>query len=584
MRKSNQNHGYHGHFASAPEYSIYPQPMDASRLLPKCKNPNDKKEQRQYIDLFMQQFGGTFEKAVSFTDASGKKLNISPRMFKDRNKKGYKIFKNGREQYLLMLAEAIKNPTEIWEDTKKGGNTAIRKYVATYRLGNERVSGVIVFDLMNGRWEGTTAHQRKSPDTVRNGNLIYTAEGIKKSRLLCQSSGPLPELAIKGARTCKRLNQNISPPKNEFNKSLRSGLWLRKGLNESFGSSEIAETAAHCTLGRRTGVNGEISSTVRLKNVKVVDDRLHNTLQKSESPSDSIKPQAQNDILAAAMYLLKSGESRITLRKSQMAFDFNAHDHHVAYTRTSKNGVVSQIQQKGAPHKIYHAGADIPSHKLNDDTYWTHDKDAAEKGYLGHRPEANKLHEAEFHGDKPAGDDVVIKTAKRLGFDEDDLELYTPASAFDKTLFPAKLVDKLKDELRKQGYSHIEATDITPPGDFQKEFKAVIPLVPVKHLSKSFCAEGLLQITKSNGGEYGTDGRAEVRKESGNAEASTGGSGRDGQEGCRESEICKSQAEDGQVQAEGRPGQGSSGCSSTSAYAVARKAGAQAFMLRKSRR
>ena len=181
--KGNPNHGWHGYFASSPGYSIYPQPMDASKLLPKCANPHDKKEQRKYIDLFMQQFGGTFEKNVTFTDASGKTLKISPRMFKDRQTGKYKIFKNGREQYLLMLAEAIKNPTEIWEDTatRKGQTTSIRRYVATYRIENEQVSGVIVFDLINGTWEGTTAHQRKSPDTTRTGHLVYAAEGIKKA-------------------------------------------------------------------------------------------------------------------------------------------------------------------------------------------------------------------------------------------------------------------------------------------------------------------------------------------------------------------------------------------------------------------
>lgn len=50
--------------------------------------------------------------------------------------------------------------------------------------------------------------------------------------------------------------------------------------------------------------------------------------------------------------------NRLLIRKSQMAFDFNgaSHDHHVAYTRTSASGTVSQIQAKGVQHKIeaYH--------------------------------------------------------------------------------------------------------------------------------------------------------------------------------------------------------------------------------------
>jgi hypothetical protein len=171
---------------------------------------------------------------------------------------------------------------------------------------------------------------------------------------------------------------------------------------------------------------------------------------------------------------------RAALRKSQMGFDFaNGHDHHVGYTRTNASGTVSQIKAKGSPHTIYHAGANVPTHTLNSDAYWTHEKDVAEKGYLHSRPEVDTLHTAEFHGDNPATDDVVLSTAKRLGFDEDDIEMYTPATIFDKNVFPPRLVDKLKKELAKKGYSHIEATDITPPGDYQKEFKAIIPLVPV---------------------------------------------------------------------------------------------------------
>lgn len=37
------------------------------------------------------------------------------------------------------------------------------------------------------------------------------------------------------------------------------------------------------------------------------------------------------------------------IRKSQMSFDFGAHDHHKAYDRTNASGTVSHIQQKGTP-------------------------------------------------------------------------------------------------------------------------------------------------------------------------------------------------------------------------------------------
>jgi len=223
--KGNPNHGWHGRFASAPstnakpDHSIMPQPMDASMLLPKCSNPDDREEQKKYINLFMQQFGGSMDKSVSYTDSTGKKLNISPRMFKDRKTGEYKIFKNGREQYLLMLAHAIKNPTEIWEDTeiRRGKPTTVRRYVATYRIGGEKVSGVIVFDLMNGRWEGTTAHQRTNVETVRTGTIVYSE--IKKAACFANPVARYPYSQSREHGRTSGLTKILSLPENKFNKS-----------------------------------------------------------------------------------------------------------------------------------------------------------------------------------------------------------------------------------------------------------------------------------------------------------------------------------------------------------------------------
>ena len=56
-----------------------------------------------------------------------------------------------------------------------------------------------------------------------------------------------------------------------------------------------------------------------------------------------------HDALKKAIEL--SEQMTEVLRKSQMSLDFSApaHDHHVAYTRTSASGTVSNIQSKGSP-------------------------------------------------------------------------------------------------------------------------------------------------------------------------------------------------------------------------------------------
>ncbi|BEH11835.1 hypothetical protein GSUET_34470 [Geobacter sulfurreducens subsp. ethanolicus] len=219
LRKSNPNHGEHGHFASLPSHSIDPQPMDASMLLPKCQNPDDKAEQKRYINLFMAEFGGSIDKPVTFTDVTGKKLRISSRMFKDRKTGKYKIFKNGRERYLLMLASALKNPTEIWEDTatRRGNATPIRRYVTTYRIGSEQISGVIVFDLLAGQWEGTTAHQRKSIDAVRTGTLVYSA--MKKAACFANPVARYPDCAMRMPGRASGLTKTLSDQQDCVNKS-----------------------------------------------------------------------------------------------------------------------------------------------------------------------------------------------------------------------------------------------------------------------------------------------------------------------------------------------------------------------------
>jgi hypothetical protein len=56
------------------------------------------------------------------------------------------------------------------------------------------------------------------------------------------------------------------------------------------------------------------------------------------------------------MYLLKS-----YLTKSQLSLF--GHDHHIAYTRTNKNGTVSQIKQKGPVHE--QGALDFTAHHRN---------------------------------------------------------------------------------------------------------------------------------------------------------------------------------------------------------------------------
>lgn len=69
-----------------------------------------------------------------------------------------KIQKNGREQYLLLLADTIKNPQEIWIDVIDRGDKLLikRRYINIYTNDAGEVAGFAVFDLVGNEWRGTT--------------------------------------------------------------------------------------------------------------------------------------------------------------------------------------------------------------------------------------------------------------------------------------------------------------------------------------------------------------------------------------------------------------------------------------------
>ncbi|MDD2736065.1 MAG: PBECR2 nuclease fold domain-containing protein [Desulfuromonadaceae bacterium] len=347
--KSNQNHGYHGQFASAPSANLaqrkFPvEPFDASLLLPEIDKDkkDDKEEQKRHINLFMAEFGGSVDKPVWFKDATNRKIRISARMFKDRQTGKYKIFKNGRERYLLMLAAALKNPTEIWEDTrvKNGKTVSVRKYVATYRIGNEKMSGLIVFDLINGNWEGTSAHQRANINSARTGTQIYSA--LKKADCFAPYKwARYPDSAKRMPGRTISLPATISPPARESNKSLAGGYLLKsarlagRGTARDFDTrvtvkAEPASTSGSKTIFLRDNRATTLASArTRHHQINlggptiVISRRSHNNLQTQNRPSAHIKPAPQNDIrhLPALLKAARTLHGRIDFNGLQVSIE-----------------------------------------------------------------------------------------------------------------------------------------------------------------------------------------------------------------------------------------------------------------------
>lgn len=111
-----------------------------------------------YLAAFMAEFNAKPDEAVYFKDVIGNLLPISKELFINRSNGELKIQKNGREQYLLLLADTIKNPQEIWIDVIDRGDKLLikRRYINIYTNDAGEVAGFAVFDLVGNEWRGTT--------------------------------------------------------------------------------------------------------------------------------------------------------------------------------------------------------------------------------------------------------------------------------------------------------------------------------------------------------------------------------------------------------------------------------------------
>jgi len=158
-----------------------PQAVKAEQLLPAMKRGKEEAYARQFLQAFDADIG----KPVVFTDAAGEAVVISEALFKNVRGK-WKIAKRGRERFLLLLAEAIKNPDEIWTamEWNRSLNKAMvrRRYVTRFALTDGSRPGFAVFEYGSKEWSGVTVYAREfaTPDefdqeveNMRRGIRLY---------------------------------------------------------------------------------------------------------------------------------------------------------------------------------------------------------------------------------------------------------------------------------------------------------------------------------------------------------------------------------------------------------------------------
>jgi SPP1 gp7 family putative phage head morphogenesis protein len=155
--------------------------LNGSNEMPPPKNLNlqvfDKgKDDKFYLTQFMQQFGGAYDDQVIIEAKTGlHKLLVSDELFTNHKKGDYKIAKQGREQYVLYIADTILNPDEIRLEEGDFGDQHLY-FLSRYLIKKEIMNVLAVFRKTKKVWTGWTGYQNFRSDyfeTKRTGQLIY---------------------------------------------------------------------------------------------------------------------------------------------------------------------------------------------------------------------------------------------------------------------------------------------------------------------------------------------------------------------------------------------------------------------------
>lgn len=161
-------------------------PFDANLLLPSGK------DDAWYVSQFLARFDASVDRPAVFEDVTGEPLLITSELFLDRAKTAkrggpvLKVQKNGREAYLLMLAETIMRPDEIWQSLEyhhvRQQLIVRRRYLAWWEIEGLEKQGLSVFEWSTMWWNGITTFDigstgSEEPDAYaerqRTGKLVY---------------------------------------------------------------------------------------------------------------------------------------------------------------------------------------------------------------------------------------------------------------------------------------------------------------------------------------------------------------------------------------------------------------------------
>jgi hypothetical protein len=139
-----------------------------------------RKDDRFYTDSFLDEFGFRETRGGVFTDKIGEPLIISDELFRGADG-SMKVRKRGRERYLPMLAETVKEPYEIWlvpmQENRTGRIVLRKRFLRGFSTGpDNKLAGFAAFEYGPDGWNGVTAFRPDElsyVDKARNGVLLY---------------------------------------------------------------------------------------------------------------------------------------------------------------------------------------------------------------------------------------------------------------------------------------------------------------------------------------------------------------------------------------------------------------------------
>lgn len=148
---------------------------DPARLLPGIKEMGGLSEEA-YVTRFLAEFGATLDQPKLFIDKLGDPMMIGRRMF-EQGDGVLKVAKRDREKGLLLLADALKEPDEIWWNWEKNERSGrwylVKRYLARFDLGGKEKRTLLAFSVGPNGWNGITAF---TPKTA--GNLMKNRQGV----------------------------------------------------------------------------------------------------------------------------------------------------------------------------------------------------------------------------------------------------------------------------------------------------------------------------------------------------------------------------------------------------------------------